>query len=72
MEDSRYTDQSQENITVARPLTGGRSTQNNRSSYDTPKPRPLSEEGLPSGMFLSGGRLTTFLDSDKDYHINML
>ena len=34
--------QSQENITVARPLTGGRSTKDNRSSYDTPKLRPLS------------------------------
>ena len=24
----------------------------------------FGEEGLPSGMFLSGGRLTTFLDSE--------
>ena len=35
-------DQSQENITVARPLAGGRSMKNNRSSYDTPRPRQLS------------------------------
>ena len=36
------TSQGQENITVALPLTGGRSTKNNRSSYDAPKPRPHS------------------------------
>ena len=34
--------QSQVNITVARPLSRERSMKNNRSSYDTPKPHPLS------------------------------
>ena len=55
--------QSQENITVARPLTGGRSTKTNRSSYDTPKPHLFllfCGEGLPSGMFLSGGSFNNF------------
>ena len=33
---------SQKNITVSRPLTGGRSTKNDRSSYDTPRPRLFS------------------------------
>ena len=36
------------------------------SSVDTPKPRLfsiVSEEGLPSGMFLSG---TTYLDFEKN------
>ena len=58
--------QCQENIRVARPLTGGRSTKNYRSSYDTPKPRPLYIVLWGRFAFwdvLSGGRLTAFLDS---------
>ena len=51
---------------VAQPLIGGRSTK----TIEAPMTHPghayfllFCEEGLPSGMFLSGGKLTTFLDS---------
>ena len=55
-----------ENITVTRSLAGGRSTKNNRNCsmlYPNHAYFLLScEEGLPYGIFLSGGRVTTFLD----------
>ena len=53
------------NIRFTRPLAGGMS----RKNIETPLTHqnhsyfPFScEEGLPSGMFLFGGMLTTFLD----------
>ena len=57
--------QSQESITVARSLTGGRSRENNRYMTHPSHAHFLlfCEEGLLSGVFLSGGRLITFLGS---------
>ena len=58
--------QREENITVTRSLAGGTSTKNNRNSYGHTKDMPYyilsREEGSPSGIFLPGGGLTTFLD----------
>ena len=58
--------QSLENITVARLPTGESSMINNRSSQLTHPSHAHfllhCEEGLPSGIFLSGEKLTTFLD----------
>ena len=62
-------DKSQENITVAQPLP----EEGPRKTIEAPMTHPsqvhfllFCEEGFPLGMFLSGGRLTTFLDSGRD------
>ncbi len=58
--------QSQEKVTVTRSLTGGRSIRTIENILPHPKHAffsLLSEEGFQLGIFLSGGRLNTFLDS---------
>ena len=52
-------------IAITRSLAGGRSTKYNRKLYATPKSCLgflFCEQGMPSSMFLSGGRLTTSHD----------
>ena len=49
-------------------VTSYRKVLENMNCYDTRKPCLFSlscEEGLPTGMFLSAGRLTTFRDFDN-------
>ena len=62
-------EQSKENITVTRSLAKGRSTKALETTMTHPN-RSNSllpcKEGLPSGIFVSGGRLTTFQDFEVE------
>ncbi len=58
--------QSQEKVTVTRSLIGGRSVRTKENLLPHPKHACFSlfsEEGIQLLVFLSGGRLNTFLES---------